>query len=113
MTCSGTRVTVSGHARPRDGQTIASAIVATANDHSERASTATRIVETARWQKESVTSHGESAFVHATANGPWRESATCETGHVTPETVNGHSDALHENLDLMREINLKSGSGPQ
>ena len=38
MTGSGTRVTASGHAGPRDGQSNASAIGATANGHSESAS---------------------------------------------------------------------------
>ena len=37
-TGSGTRVTATGHAGPRDGQTNASAIVETANGHSGSAS---------------------------------------------------------------------------
>ena len=31
-----------------------------------------------------MTRHGESAFIHATTNGPWSESATPETGHAAP-----------------------------
>ena len=65
--------------------------------------TATGITMTAHGQKGSETSHGESAFVHETANDPWSKS-------VTLETVNGHSDALHKKLDLTREINVKSES---
>ena len=34
-------------------------------------------------------SYGKSTFVHATANGPWSESATRETGHATPEACEG------------------------
>ena len=139
VTISGARVNASGHAGPRDGQTIASTIVMTANGCSESTSAlgdpgsgqkaATRSVETAHGQRVSVKSQSESAFVHATWNGPWSESAfvhvtwngpwsesaTHETGHATPETDNGHSDALHENLDLAREINWESvsGSGPR
>ena len=123
MTSSGTRVTASGHARPLDGQTIASAIVVRSRSESVSApggpsssqKTATGSTETAHGQRGSVTSHGESAFVHATANGLWSESVTRETGHATLETVNGHSDTLSENLDLSREINGKSvnGSGSQ
>ena len=118
-------MTVTGHAGPHDCQTNASAIVVTANSHSESTSapdgpgssqkTAIGTAETAQGQKGSVTSHGESAFIHKIANDPWSESATRETGHATPDTVKGHSDALHENLDLAREINVKSvsRSGPQ
>ena len=119
-TGSGTRVITTGHAGPRNGQTNASAIVVTANGHSKSVSApdgpgSGQKTETAHGQNRSVTSHGESTVVHETANGPWSKSATCETGHVTPETVNGHSDALHENLDLAREMNVKSvsGSGPR
>ena len=67
--------------------------------------------KTAHWQRGSVTSHGKSTFVHATANGPWSESATRETSHATPETANRHSEALHENLDLAKEMIVKSVSG--
>ena len=126
VTGSGTRVTASDHARPCDGQSNASAIVAAANCRSKRSSVpigpgssqkiSTGIDETAHGQKGSVTrSHSESAFVHATANGPWSESMTPKTGHATTETESGHSDAPHENLDPSREIDGKSvsGSGPR
>ena len=106
---SGTRVNANGHTGPRDGQTNASTIVEATNGHSGSGqNTATGIVETTHGQKGSGTSHGESAFVHETVNDPWSES---ETYHAT---VNGHSNALHENLDLAREINMKSVrvSGP-
>ena len=108
-TSSGTRVTASSHAGPHDGQTNASAIVEIMNGHSESMSaldgpgncqkTVARIGEIAHGQKGSRTSQGKSAVIHETA---------------TRETVNGHSNALHENLDLAREINGKSvsGSGP-
>ena len=79
MTGSGTRVTTTGHAGPRDGQTNARAIVATASEPDGTSSgpkITTRTAETAHRQKGSGTSHGESAFVHETANGPWNESAT-------------------------------------
>ena len=49
-----------------------------------------------------MTSHDESAFVHATS--------TRETGHATPETESGDSDTLHNHFDHARELN---GSGPQ
>ena len=77
--------------------------------------TATGTAETARGQKGSVTNPGESAFVHETANGPWIESVTCETGHTTPMTANRHNNALHENLNLVREKTVKrvSGCGPR
>ena len=106
-TGNGIRVTATGHAGPRDGQMNASAPDCPGSSQK----TATGTTETAHGQKGSVTSHGESAFVHETANGPWNESATREPGHATPETVNGHSDAHHENLDLLREKTV-SGSGP-
>ena len=111
------------HAGPHDGQVNASTIVVTAIGHFESASAldgpssgqkTAKTAKTAHGQKGSVTSHGESTFVHETANDLWSESATRETGHATPETVNRHSDALHENLNLVREMNVKSvsGSGP-
>ena len=63
-----------GHAGSRDDQMNARAIVATANGHSESASslsgpgsgqkTATGSVETAHGQRGNVTSHCESSFVH-------------------------------------------------
>ena len=124
-TSSGTRVTVGGHAGPRNSQTNVSAIIVTANGHSESASapdgpgsgqkTVTGTAETAHRQKGSVTSHGESAFIHETANGPCIDSATRVPGHTTPETANGHRYALHENLDVPREMNVKSvsGNGPR
>ena len=89
VTGGRTRVTASSHARPLDSQLIASAIVATAKGPSKNTSipvvrgsgqkTATGSNETSHGQKGSVTNHGESAFVHATANGPWSEG-----GHPRP-----------------------------
>ena len=109
------------HAGPRDGQRNVSAIVETTNSHSKSASalddtgsdqkTVVGIVKTTHGQKGSGTSHGKRAVIHETTNNPWSESATLETGHSTLETVNGHSDVLRENLDLTREINVKSGNG--
>ena len=93
-TGSWTRVTETGYAGPRDGQTNASALSETEDGHSVSASepdrtgsrpkTVTGTAETAHGQRGSVTNPGESAFVHETANGPWNESATRETCHSTP-----------------------------
>ena len=104
-------MTATGHSGPRDGQTNTSTLVETGSS----SKTATGPAETVCGQEGSVTNPSESAFVHETANGPWSESATCETGHVTPQTANGHNDAFHDNLDLAREKTMKSvsGSGPQ
>ena len=87
-------MTETGHAGPRDSQTNASALVKTANGHSESArapdrtgsgpKTVTGTAKTGYGQKGSVTSHCGSAFVHETANGPWNESTTRETGNATP-----------------------------
>ena len=119
MTGSGTRVTESGYAGPRDGQWIASANVATASGGSESAlvghgssqKTATGSDETAHEQKESVTSHGESAYARETANGPWSESGTPKTSHEPLETESRHGDPLPEKLDPEGEISGKSESG--
>ena len=113
MTDSGTCVTATIHARSRDSQTNSSAIVETASELDGTGGdpkTATGITKTTHGQKGNVTSHGESAFIHKTTNGPWNERATRETGHATPQTTNGHTDAPHENLDLTREKTVKSVS---
>ena len=121
MTGSGTHVTGTGHAGPCDGQINASALVETANGHSESVSapdepgsgpkTATRIAKTAHGQKGSEMSRCESASVHETTNGPWNRSANRETCHTTSQTTNGHNDVLHGTLDLERERTGKSESG--
>ena len=61
----------------------------------------TGIDETAHGQRESVTSQNNSAVAHGSANGPWSESAI-------PQTENGVSDALLENLNPKRETGGKS-----
>ena len=93
-TGSWTCVTATGHAGPRDCQMNVSAIVETASEPDGTGSspkTVTGTAKTVHWQKGSVTSHDNSAFVHETANGN------------------------NENLDLAREMIVKSvsGSGPQ
>ena len=103
------------------GQSIASTIVVTASGHFESASapvgpgsgqkTATGSNETAHGQMGSVMSHGESAFVQATADGPWNERATPETKHEPLETESGHNEAHHAKLDPEGEIDVKSVSG--
>ena len=105
MTGSGTRVTATSHTEPHDSQTNASALVETVSKLDRTGSgpkTATGTAETARGQKGNVTNPIENAFIHKTVNSPWIESATRETSHTTPQTANGHNDALHENLDLTR-----------
>ena len=57
-----------------------------------------------------MTSHGESAFIQATANGLWIESATAETRHSSLETESGHRDVLHGKLDPKGEIGVRSAS---
>ena len=109
-----------GHAGPRDGQSIASTIAETVSGPSESASaldnpssgqkTATGSNETAHGKKAIMTSHGERAFVHATANSPWSESAILKTMHERLETESGHRDDLHGKLDPEGEISVKSAS---
>ena len=118
-------MSANGHAGPCDGQKSASALVEIVNGHSESASeleetgsgpkTATGTAKTARGQKGSVKSPGESARVHETMNGSWSESATSETGYVTHQTTNEHNHALHESPHHAREKTVKSesGGGPQ
>ena len=111
----------SAHAEHSDGQSIASSIVETASGHSESASalidpgsshkTATGSDKTAHGQKAITKSHGESAFVHATANGPWSKSATPKTRHNHPKNEGGYHDAPHENPDPEGGISVRSASG--
>ena len=61
--------------------------------------TSTGSDETAHGQKGSMTSRGESAFVHAAANGPWNESATPEISHAPLETESRHSDTPRAERD--------------
>ena len=108
------------HVGPRDGQKIASALGEIANGHSESESavnnpgsgpkTVTGGDETAHGQKESGTSHGESAAVHETANGPWNGSATRATSHGHLETESRHCDAPLENPDPEGGIGERSAS---
>ena len=115
-------MTANGRGGPREGQKSASAIVETANGHSERASEpdktgsslkiATGTAETVCGQKGSVKSPGESTLFHETANGWWSESATHETGHATHQTASGHNNALHDPPHHAREKTVNGGSGP-
>ena len=83
-TGSGTRVTATSHAGPRDGQTNKSAIVVSVNGHSESMSasngpgsgqkTTTGTAETVHGQKGSVTSHCERS-VEQERNSRDRERA--------------------------------------
>ena len=81
-------MTVSGPAsrRPVDSERIVG--------HDRGHKTTTGSDKTAHIQKESVTSHGWSAFVHETANCSLNESGTSETRHEPSETESRHSDAL-------------------
>ena len=119
------RVIANDHSGTGSGPKSMSALVETSNGHSESVSepnsprsgpkTATGTAETARRQRGSVKSSGESALVHETANGLLSESASCETGHATHQTTSGHNVALPETSCHVtgRPGKSESGSGPR
>ena len=95
-----------------------SALIETANSHYESASepdgpgsglkTATGTSKTARGQRGSVMSPGESALVQS-------DSVTRETGHTTHQTTSGDDVTLPETRHHMTVQSGKSesGSGPR
>ena len=121
-TGSGNHMTANGHDRTCRSPKSASSLVETTNSHSESASKLDgpgsgpkTETGTARGQRGSVTSPGESDLIHATANGSWSESKTRETGHTTHQTVSRHDVALPKNSLHMTAGygKSKSGNGPR